>query len=139
MGDAIEEFNESFAKEEAHIEALKEEVAQKSKRLAVINSEIFTHRKEAENCRSNINTLMARLQASEVLREKNRRKLDKEMALLEGQQNELNGKKEYLKECFTLEREKEVELIKTITGMTNGQLAERKKVLSGLGVGTLHK
>ena len=138
MGDAIiKEFNQSFAKEQAEIEALRVEVASKMKQVTGKNSEIAVQRKQAENYRSDINTLLARVQANEVLRDNNRKRIDGEISLLEAQQDELNEKKEYLKGLFDLERKREENFIKTISEMNSDQLACRKKVLAPLGVANL--
>ena len=134
MGEAIEEFNASFAKEEAEIAALRDEVQKRKKLVDAASDKILTQRRQAENYRSDINTLLARVQANIVLRDKNRKKLDNETALLEAQQNELNEKKVYLKRFFDLEKERDEDFIKTISGMNEMQLEARKEVLAALSL-----
>jgi hypothetical protein len=134
MGDAIDEFNTSFAKEEAEIRGLRGEVAKRKQLVEVKNSEIFTQRKQAENYRSDIITLQARVQATVVLRDKSRKKLDDEAALLEGQQDELNEKTVSLKRLFELESERDEEFIKVVSGINDMQLEARKKVLVALNL-----
>ena len=134
MGDAIDEFNTSFAKEEAEIRGLRDEVAKRKQLLEVKNSEIFTQRKQAENYRSDIITLQARVQATVVLRDKSRKKLDDEAALLEGQQDELNEKTVSLKRLFELESERDEEFIKVVSEINDMQLEARKKVLVALNL-----
>lgn len=134
MGEAIEEFNASFAKEEAEIAALRDEVQKRKKLVDAASDKILTQRRQAENYRSDINTLLARVQANIVLRDKNRKKLDNETALLEAQQNELNEKKVYLKRFFELEKERDGDFIKTISGMNEMQLEARKEVLVALSL-----
>jgi chromosome segregation ATPase len=134
MGEAIEEFNASFAKEEAEIAALRDEVQKRKKLVDAASDKILTQRRQAENYRSDINTLLARVQANIVLRDKNRKKLDNETALLKAQQNELNEKKVYLKRFFDLEKERDGDFIKTISGMNGMQLEARKEVLAALSL-----
>jgi hypothetical protein len=129
---AIEQFHQIFEAQEREIANLRHEVGKMKNSVEVANNEIFQQRRQAENYRSDISTLLARVQANMTLRDKNRKEVDKETNLHEEQQAQLSEKKRHLKRLHEQERERDELFIITLTNMNDMQLQERNATLREL-------